>query len=114
MKHPNLIGLFLAFSAGQLIQLLTNAVAHNLYVSDPVLLCLTVGIAVTVMVVLASMFTLMEKSTQQGTFAHERREKEDTFLDIIPPIFSPKPRRPKLDTNPENIDEIDLNLSKEK
>ena len=113
MKHPNLVGLFLAFSAGQVIQLLTNAMAHNLYVSDPPLLCLTVGIVATVVVVLAAVFTLMEKEDGMQTAAHTKRPKDDDFSDIIPPIFSREKRRPLLDTDPIDIDEIDKNLAKE-
>lgn len=114
MKHPNLIGLFIAFMAGQAIQLLTCAMAHNLYVSDPVLMCVTVGVVATVVVILASIFTSMENESKETHSFHEKKEKQDdNYADIIPAVFRDWRKRPALDTDPVNITEEDDNVRKE-
>lgn len=113
MKHPNLIGLFIAFTAGQVIQLLTCAMAHNLYVSDPVLMCLTVGVVATVVVILASIFTMMENGEKMEDSAmHTAKLKRDDIGELIPPIFFNNNKRKPLDTDPEDIDEIDRSTAK--
>ena len=98
MKQQNLWTILIAFLFGQLIQLVTVSMAHYLYVSDPVMVCIAVGIMTTAVVVLSSVFTLMEN----GTGEHRKRQ---TGINALHPVYYGK--RPPLDTEPENVDEID-------
>lgn len=105
------IGLF-AFVFGQLIQIITNAMAHYLYMSDPVLMCVTVGIVTVALVVMTAVFTLMEPDAKtEKTFS--RHTKPEDFSDIIPPIFRNWKERPPLDTDPIDITEEDENVMDE-
>jgi hypothetical protein len=108
MKRQNLWTILFAFLFGQGIQLLTNAVAHYLYVSDPVMLCITVAVVTIALVILTAVFTLMD--SEKGSNL-ERPQTRSTNANIIPPIFMD--RRPPLDTDPEDIDDIDKNIRKE-
>lgn len=109
-KNIYLWTVLFAFLFGQAIQLVTNAMAHYLYVSDPVMMCITVGIVTVVLVTLTSMFTLMG-APQNAEHARIRPRGND-FSDVIPPVFVNAKRQP-LDADPENIDEIDENIAKE-
>lgn len=104
MKQQNLLSILLAFLIGQAIQLVTVALGRYLYVSDIVVVCIAVAIMTTAVVVLSSVFTVMENSVQG---AHRK-------------TFGPNPlrpvsyaKRPALDTDPEDIDEIDKNMVKD-
>lgn len=110
MKKMQLWITMFAFLFGQLIQLVTNAMAHYLYVSDPVTMCITVGIVTVALVVLTAVFTLMPPQADYDP-AHTRRQKNDKIADIIPPIFMDK--RAPLDTDPIDIDVEDENTRKE-
>lgn len=110
MKKTQLWTVLFAFLFGQLIQLVTNAMAHYLYVSDPVTMCITVGIVTVALVVLTAVFTLMPPQEDYDP-AHTRRQKNDKIADIIPPIFMDK--RAPLDTDPIDIDEEDESVRKE-
>ena len=96
------IGVF-TFVLGQIIQLITCSMAHYLYVSDPVMMCVTVGIVTSALVVLTVLFTLMapkmeepmrweayeelsvsdETSTQEPVKAQEPSD----IRDVIPQVF---------------------------
>lgn len=110
MKKTQLWTVLFAFLFGQLIQLVTNAMAHYLYVSDPVTMCITVGIVTVALVVVTAMFTLMQPQENYDP-AHTHRQKRDKDAPLIPPIFMDK--RAPLDTDPIDIDEEDENTRKE-
>ena len=72
-KRKNLYVILFAFLFGQAIQLVTNALAHYLYVSDPVMLCITTAIITVALVVLTAVFTLMDNdSLKEGEHAAMR------------------------------------------
>lgn len=112
MKKGNLWTVLFAFCFGQAIQLVTNAMAHYLYVSDPVMMCITVGIVTVALVILTAIFTLMgEQPEGEHTMAFSA--KRETFSDVIPPIFRDWRKRPSLDTDGIDITEEDDNIRKE-
>lgn len=108
-KRKNLYVILFAFLFGQAIQLVTNALAHYLYVSDPVMLCITTAIITVALVVLTAVFTLMDSpGIKEGEHTVMRpggrypiknhpMNEEKTDLRDIPE---------------ENVDEIDINLFK--
>jgi len=105
MKQQNLFSILLAFLIGQAIQLVTVALGRYLYVSDIVVVCIAVAIMTSAVVVLSSVFTTMENGVAGS---HARK------------TFGPNPlrpvsyaKRPALDTDPEDIDEIDKNTVKD-
>lgn len=103
----NLWMVLFAFLFGQMVQLVTNALAHYLYVSDPVMLCVTIAIVTVALVVMTAVFTLMDNKEQPINGLHQAKPGR-TDPTIVKPIFS-KNWRPPLDTNQEDIDEIDKN-----
>ena len=107
MKRQNLWTILIAFLFGQLIQLVTIALSRYLYISDPVMVCITVGIMTTALVVLTAVFTLMDQITAQEP-AHMAPQKP--VVSGLKPIFN---KRPVYDTDPEDIDEVDRNIAKE-
>lgn len=108
-KSTQLWTILFAFVFGQLIQLVTNAMAHYLFVSDPVMMCITVAIVTVALVIMTAVFTLMGDDVQS---AHVTRPKSGGAHNVVLPvgIFG---KRPPLDTDPEDIDEIDKNNSME-
>lgn len=107
-KRIQLWTILFAFLFGQLIQLVTNAMAHYLYVSDPVVMCVTVGIVTVTLVIITAMFTLMDEPRESN--ATHRSASTGAHSRVFP-IFMEK--RPPLDTDPEDIDAIDKALAKE-
>lgn len=106
MKKETVVWIgILTFAIGQLIQLVTNAMAHYLYVSDPVMMCITVGIVTVALVVLTAIFTLMEPERAE-TKPFKRHQKKDDFADVIPPIFRNWKEHP-IDEDAEAITEAD-------
>lgn len=112
-KNIYLWTVLFAFLFGQAIQLVTNAMAHYLYVSDPVMMCITVGIVTVVLVALTAIFTLMDapNGVHEPSRPYQRQYNDDAT--IIPPIFFNNNKRKPLDTDQEDIDEIDKNNAKE-
>ena len=114
MMRKNLPVILFAFMFGQGIQLVTVALSRYLWISDPVMVCIVVAIMTTALVILTAVFTLMD---EDGKFdvPKERPGAKHKALKIasgISPIsFGAK--RPPLDTDPEDIDEVDINLFKE-
>lgn len=113
MKRQNLWTILIAFLFGQGIQLVTISIAHYLYVSDPVMLCIAVAIVTVALVILTAVFTLMDEkpAAHQPSRPYRRQYNDDAT--IIPPIFFNNEKRKPLDTDPEDIDEIDKMLAKE-
>ena len=105
-KSTQLWTILFAFLFGQLIQLVTVALAHYMYISDPVAVCITVGILTVAVVVLSSIITLM--GSEQIGAQHTVKTKPRNV--VLPISFD---KRPPLDTDPEDIDKIDKNLAKE-
>ena len=108
VKRQHLWTILIAFLFGQGIQLVTIAIAHYLYVSDPVMLCIAVAIVTVALVILTAVFTLMDTEPKSN---HVRPQMNNSPKSVIPPIFIDQ-RKP-LDTDPEDIDEIDKMLAKE-
>ena len=107
-KSTQLWTILFAFLFGQLIQLVTNAMAHYLYVSDPVMMCIAVAIVTVALVILTAVFTLMDAEQKSN---HVRPQQNNSPKSVIPPIFIDQ-RKP-LDTDPEDVDKIDKMLAKE-
>ena len=108
MRRQNLWAILIAFLFGQLIQLVTIALSRYLYISDPVMVCITVGIMTTALVVLTAVFTLMDQMAAQEP-AHMAPQKP-----VVPGLKPILNKRPIYDTDPEDIDEIDKNNTEEK
>lgn len=109
MKRQNLWTILIAFLFGQLIQLVTVALSHYLYVSDPVMVCIAVAVMTTALVIITAVFTLMDTTVINA--AHAPMHPRQNTASIIPPIFMDK-RKP-FDIDAEDIDEIDKNTTKE-
>lgn len=107
MRRQNLWAIFIAFTLGQLIQLVTIALSRYMYISDPTMVCIAVGIMTTALVVLASIFTLMDQIAENEP-AHMAPRKP--VVPGLKPIYN---KRPIYDTDPEDIDEIDRNNAQE-
>lgn len=113
MKKLNLWAVLLAFLFGQAIQLVTIALSRYLYISDPVMVCITVGIMTTALVVLTAIFTLMDREPENPiNGAHYRPAPNNANTAAIKAIFR-KDWRPPLDVEKEDIDEIDANNANE-
>lgn len=112
-KNLYLWTVLFAFLFGQVIQLVTNAMAHYLYVSDPVMMCIAVGIVTVALVILTAAFTLMDEKTAAHEPSRPYRRQYNDDATIIPPIFFNNNKRKPLDTDPEDIDDIDKNIAKE-
>lgn len=112
-KTTQLWVILFAFLFGQLIQLVTNAMAQYLYVSDPVIMCLTVGIVTVALAVTTSIFTLMDTEKQPMTYAQHVQRNSDGFNKVIPKVFAPGAKRPPLDTDPVDITAEDEAVRKE-
>lgn len=108
MRRQNLWAIFIAFLLGQLIQLVTVALSRYMYISDPVFVCITVAIMTVALVVLASIFTLMDQAAENEP-AHAAPPRR--VIPGLKPIYN---KRPVYDTDPEDIDEIDKNNAEEK
>lgn len=108
-KSTQLWTILFAFLFGQLIQLVTNAMAHNLYVSDPVMMCITVAIVTVALVIITAMFTLMGEP-QQTPNGIGRPVTGGAHRKVLPIIMD---KRPPFDTDPEDIDKIDKEIAKE-
>lgn len=107
MRRQNLWAIFIAFLFGQLIQLVTIALSRYMYISDPTMVCISVGIMTTALVVLTSIFTLMDQAAENSP-AHMAPSKP-----VVPGLKPILNKRPIYDTDPENIDEVDRNNAKE-
>lgn len=107
MRRQNLWKILMAFLFGQLIQLITVALSRYMYISDPVFVCITVGIMTTALVVMTAIFTLMDQAAENEP-AHMAPSKP--VVPGLKPIFN---KRPVYDTDPEDIDEIDKNNAKD-
>ena len=102
----NLWMILFAFLFGQTVQLVTNALAHYLYVSDPVMLCVTIAIVTVALVVMTAVFTLMD-APDKAEHITARPGRRSTVT--VPAIMNGL--KPNLtDIPPEDIDEIDINL----
>lgn len=113
MKKLNLWAILIAFLLGQLIQLVTIALSRYLYISDPVMVCIAVAIMTTALVVLTAAFTLMgDKPDPTINGAHYKPTQSNINSTAIKAIFG-KDRRPPLDVDREDIDEIDANTANE-
>lgn len=108
MKRQHLWTILTAFLFGQGIQLVTIAISHYLYVSDPVMMCIAVAIVTVALVILTAVFTLMDAEPKSN---HVRPQQNNSPKSVIPPIFIDQ-RKP-LDTDPEDVDKIDKMLAKE-
>lgn len=107
MRRQNLWAIFIAFLFGQLIQLVTIALSRYMYISDPTMVCIAVGIMTTALVVLASIFTMMDQATENEP-AHMAPSKR-----AVPGLKTVSYKRPIYDTDPEDIDEVDRNNAEE-
>lgn len=113
MRRQNLWTVLLAFLFGQAIQLVSIALSRYLYISDPVVVCITVAIMTTALVVLTAVFTLMDKENENPiNGAHYRPAQNNVNSAAIKATFR-KDWRPPLDVDKEDIDEIDENNAKE-
>jgi len=116
-KHKELVIMLTAFLVGQLIQMLFIAVATNLYVAYPVRWCVSAGMITALLVVATVVVTVGVIGTEGEHTAEE--PKKSTYAtphipdedDKIRDLFK-RPRLP-LETEPEDIDEIDKNIAKE-
>jgi len=111
MKKINLWAVLLAFLMGQAIQLVTISLSRYLYVSDPVMVCIAVAIMTTSLVVLTAIFTLMDKESEYTINGVHARPAQNT-APTTKAVFR-KDWRPPLDTDEEDIDEIDKNNAEE-
>lgn len=116
-KNKELIVMLTAFVVGQLFQMMFIAVATRLYVAFPVRWCVSAGF-ITSLLVGTTMFVTVLVTSASGEHTAEPKEKPDRATPYIPDedkkikaLFLNK--RPALDTDPEDIDEIDNNLRKE-
>lgn len=116
-KNKELIVMLTAFVVGQLFQMMFIAVATRLYVAYPVRWCVSAGF-ITSLLVGTTMFVTVLVTSASGEHTAEPKEKPDRATPYIPDedkkikaLFLNK--RPTLDTDPEDIDEIDNNLRKE-
>lgn len=115
-KNKELIVMLTAFLVGQLFQLLFIAVATRLYVTYPVRWCVSAGF-ITALLVGLTMFVTVAVIGSAGEHTAEQK-KPDRATPFVPDedkkskaLFLSK--RPPLDTDKEDIDEIDNNLAKE-
>ena len=109
MKKLDLWAILFAFLFGQAIQLVTIALAHYLYVSDPVMLCIAVGIVTVALVVMTAIFTLMDiNNNEYPVNGLHQRSVNNINQKTVKAILAGE-RRPMLDTDEEDIDEIDRN-----
>lgn len=113
MKKTQLWTVLFAFVFGQLIQLVTNAMAHYLYVSDPVMMCLTVGVVTVALVVLTAIFVAMPQEKIDYSPAHTYKSKRDDIGSVIPPIFRNWKEKPALESDHIDITEEDETIRKE-
>lgn len=116
-KNKELIVMLTAFVVGQLFQMMFIAVATRLYVAYPVRWCVSAGF-ITSLLVGTTMFVTVLVTSASGEHTAEPKEKPDRATPYIPDedkkikaLFLNK--RPALDTDPEDIDEIDNNMRKE-
>ena len=107
-KSTRLWTIMFAFLFGQAIQLVTIALAHYLYVSDPVMLCIAVAIVTVALVVMTAIFTLMDSNNEYPVNGLHQRPGKDINRKTVEAILAGEPR-PMLDTDEEDIDEIDRN-----
>ena len=106
-NRKNLFVVVFAFLFGQAIQLVTNALAHYLYVSDPVMLCITTAIITVALVVMTAVFTLMDTPNDKAEHTSARPGRRSTVT--VPTIMNGM--KPNLaDIPPEDIDKIDIDL----
>ena len=110
-KRKNLYVILFAFLFGQMVQLVTNALAHYLYVSDPVMLCITTAIITVALVVLTAVFTLMD-NPNYSEGAHTAMRPGGRFPVKRPPLNAEKTDLSGIPE--EDIDKIDINIFEEK
>lgn len=109
-KRKNLYVILFAFLFGQTIQLVTNALAHYLYVSDPVMLCITTAVITVSLVVLTAVFTLMDNdSFKEGE--HTAMRPSGRFPIKNQPLNAEKTDLSRVPE--EKVEETDINLFKE-
>lgn len=116
-KNKELIVMLTAFVVGQLFQIMFIAVATRLYVAYPVRWCISAGF-ITAFLVGITMFVTVLVTNTSGEHTAEEPKKTDRATPHIPEedkkikaLFLKK--HPDLDTDPEDIDEVDSNLRKE-
>lgn len=116
-KNKELIVMLTAFVVGQLFQMMFIAVAIRLYVAYPVRWCISAGF-ITSLLVGTTMFVTVLVTSASGEHTAEEPKKTDRATPYIPDedkkikaLFLNK--RPTLDTDPEDIDEVDENQRKE-
>lgn len=116
-KNKELIVMLTAFIVGQLFQMMFTAVAIRLYVAYPVRWCISAGF-ITALLVGTTMFVTVLVTSTSGEHTAEEPKKTDRATPYIPDedkkikaLFLNK--RPALDTDPEDIDEVDENMRKE-
>ena len=112
-KRTQLWIILFAFLFGQLIQLLTCAMAQYLYVSDPVMMCATVGIVTVILAVTTSVFTLMNTEEEKVTYSQAKHRQSDGMNRVIKPIFKNAREGLPLDTDSIDITKEDENIRKE-
>ena len=115
-KNKELIVMLTAFLVGQLFQLLFIAVTTRLYVAYPVRWCISAGF-ITALLVGTTMFVTVLVTSASGEHTAETK-KPDRATPYVPEeerkikaLFAAK--RPPLDTDPEDIDEIDESIAEE-
>ncbi len=116
-KNKELIVMLVAFVVGQLFQMMFIAVATRLYVAYPVRWCVSAGF-ITSLLVGTTMFVTVLVTSANGEHTAEPKEKPDRATPYIQEEDKKIKalllnKRPALDTDPEDIDEIDNNLRKE-
>lgn len=106
-----------AFVVGQLFQLLFVSVSNSIYVSNPVIWCAWAGF-ITALLVGTTMFITVLVTGGTGEHIDDGQRESDRATPFVPkdekkakPLFVWN--RPPLDTDPEDIDEIDENERKE-
>ena len=108
-KRKNLYVILFAFLFGQAIQLVTNALAHYLYVSDPVMLCITTAIITVALVVLTAVFTLMDNDNLKDG-EHTAMRPGGLYPIKKQPLNAEKTDLSRIQE--EKIEETDINIFK--